>query len=107
MSCGHRQFQYQTDHVNYPKDSLLKYEPPRLIISRDISDTDYKKICRATISSHFQPTSLYDANLNHLEPYSNLCRPADVLDFLLPPVEFVDKNNHKYVGIFFLRYLLK
>ena len=97
MSCGRRQFQAQSNDIIYPKHSLLQYEPPRLIVQHDISDTDYQKICRATISPCLQPTSLHDDNLNLLDPYSDLCRPADILDFLFPPIEFIDKNNHKYV----------
>jgi hypothetical protein len=97
MSCGHRQLQTQLDDIIYPKDSLLKYEPPRLIVSHDISDTDYKKICRTTISPCCQPTPLYDANLKLPDLYSDSCRPADVLDFLFPPIEFINKTNHKYV----------
>jgi hypothetical protein len=97
MNCGHRQVHYQSNDIIYPKNSLLKYESPRLIVSHDISDTDYKKICRATISPCLQPTSFYDNNLNLLDPYSDLCRPADILDFLFPPIEFIDKTNHKYV----------
>jgi hypothetical protein len=97
MSCGNRRVENQPNDIIYPKDSLLKYEPPRLIISHDISDVDYKKICRATISPCIQTTPLYDINLNFLDPYSDLCRPADILDFLFPPIEFIDRNNHKYV----------
>jgi hypothetical protein len=97
MSCSHRQHQTQSDDIIYPKDSLLKYEPPRLIVNRDISNIDYKKICRATISPCFQPTSFYDKNLNLFDPYSDFCRPADILDFLFPPIEFINKTNHKYV----------
>ena len=101
MSCGHRQLRSDSDDIIYPKSSLLKYEPPRLIVSEDISDTDYKKICRATISPCFQPIPLYDKNLNLLDPYSDICRPADILDFLFPPIEFITKTNHKYVCSFF------
>ena len=97
MSCGHRQIQSQPDDIIYPKDSLLKYESPRLIVSHDISSTDYKKICRATISPCFQLMSFYDTNLELLDPHSDLCRPADILDFLFPPIEFINKTKHKYV----------
>jgi hypothetical protein len=98
MSCGGRhRHQSKSDDIIYPKDSLLKYEPPRLIVNHDISNTDYKKICRATLSPCFQPTPLYDTNLNLFDPYSDLCRPADILDFLFPPIEFINKTNHKYV----------
>jgi hypothetical protein len=97
MSCGHRLHQSESNDIIYPKDSLLKYESPRLITHPDISNTDYKKICRATISPCFQPISFYDKNLNLLDPYSDLCRPADILDFLFPPIEFLNKTNHKYV----------
>ncbi|CAF1044021.1 unnamed protein product [Rotaria sp. Silwood1] len=97
MSCSHRQHQHQDNDIIYQKDSLLKYESPRLIVSHDISDTDYKKICRATISPSFQPISLYDTNLKLFDPYSDLCRPAYILDFLFPPIEHIDKNNHKYI----------
>ncbi|CAF4280412.1 unnamed protein product, partial [Rotaria sp. Silwood2] len=97
MNCSHRQHQYKSNDIMYQKDSLLKYESPRLIVSHDISETDVKKICRATISPCFQPTSLYDTNLKLFDPYSDLCRPADILDFLFPPIEHIDKNNHKYI----------
>ena len=49
MSCGHRLHQTESNNIIYPKKSLLKYEPPRLIVNYDISNNDYKKICRATI----------------------------------------------------------
>jgi hypothetical protein len=94
MSCGHHRHQPESNDIIYPKDSLLKYEPPRLIVHHDISNTDYKKICRATISS----CSFYDKNLNIFDPYSDSCRPADILDFLFPPIEFINKTHHKYVG---------
>ncbi|CAF4644032.1 unnamed protein product [Rotaria socialis] len=96
MLCGHRQHASQSNDIVYAKDSLLKYEPRRLIVSRDVSDADYKKICRATISPSSQPISLYDTHLNLFDPYSDLCRPADILDFLFPPIEYIDANNHKY-----------
>jgi len=97
MSCGHRQHQSECNEIIYPKNSLLKYEPPRLIVHRDISNIDYKKLCRTTISSSFQSTPFYDTNLNLFDPYSDSCRPSDILDFLFPPIEFINKTNHKYV----------
>ena len=87
MSCTH------------PKSSLLKYEPARLITDRDLSKRDYKKICRATLSPDSSPFSLVDENLILQDPYSNLCRPTDILDFLFPPIEFFNRTNHKYVRI--------
>ena len=99
MSCNHRRDLIQSNELKlYPKDSLLKYEPARLIIHRDLSKNDYTNICRAILSPSLPPTSFVDANLNLLDPYSNLCRPADILDFLFPPREFLTKTNHKYVG---------
>ncbi|CAF1440195.1 unnamed protein product [Rotaria magnacalcarata] len=97
MLCGHRQHASQSNDIIYAKDSLLKYEPRRLIVSRDVSDADYKKICRATISPSSQPISLYDTHLNLFDPYSDLCRSADILDVLFPPIEYIDTNNHKYI----------
>jgi hypothetical protein len=97
MSCVHHRDQPESTDIIYPKDSLLKHEPPRLIVHHDISNTDYKKICRATISPCSQSPSLYDTNLNLFDPYSDFCRPADILDFLFPPIEFITKTHHKYV----------
>ena len=97
MNCSDRHRKYSSNDIIYPKDSLLKYEHPRLIIGHDISETDYKKLCRASLSSNFQSTILYDTNLNLFDPYSDACQPAAILDFLLPPIEFIDHNNHKYV----------
>lgn len=96
--CGHRRHQPESNEIIFPKNSLLKYEPPRLIVHRDISKAKYKNICRTRISPCFQPPSFYDTDLNLLDPYSDLCRPADILDFLFPPIEFLNKTNHKYVG---------
>lgn len=83
-----------THRRNDVKDSLVKYEPARLITHRDLSKKDQKTICRTTLSPVL---TLVDENLILQDPYSNLCRPADVLDFLFPPIEFFDRNNHKYV----------
>ena len=92
MSDDHQQ------HL-YAKPSLLQYEPPRLIINHEISSADHKKICRATLSPCLLPLSFHDKNVNLLDPYSDRCRPADILDFLLPPIETTNKTNHKYVGL--------
>ncbi|CAF1082317.1 unnamed protein product [Adineta steineri] len=97
MSCSHRQLSYQSNDITYRKTSLLQYESPRLFVNHDIANTDYKKICRATISPSVQPISFYDNKLNLFDPYSDFCRPADILDFLFPPIEFFNKTNHKYI----------
>lgn len=102
MHCGRRQHKFQSNDIIYPKNSLIKYESPRLIINHDISDADYKKICRATISPSSEPSSIYDNHLHLLDPYSDLCRPADILDFLFQPIEYVDRYNHKYVNDLYL-----
>ncbi|CAF1578155.1 unnamed protein product [Adineta ricciae] len=90
MSDDHQQY-------SYSKPSLLQYEHPRLIINHEIFSVDHKRICRATVSPCLSPVSFYDKNLNLFDPYSDRCRPADILDFLLPPIETTNKTNHKYI----------
>lgn len=93
MSCNHRQHQSESNEIIYLKNSLLKYEPPHLIIQHDIPKKDSRKICRTTI-----PT-IYSDNLSLLDPYSDSCRSEDILDLIFPPVEVFNKTNHKYVKI--------
>ena len=98
MSCGKKHLvQSPSTSTFYPKHSLLKYEPLRLIVHDNITDHEYQQLCRATLSPCVEPASLYNRQLHLLDPYSNLCRPADILDFLFPPAEHFSANNHKYV----------
>jgi hypothetical protein len=80
-------------------DSLLKYEQARLIVHNDLTEHDYHQQCRIVLSSCSQLMSFYDRHLYPFDPYSDRCRPADVLDFLFRPIESVDRYNHKYVSI--------
>lgn len=97
MSCGKRSIDSSSTDLHFVKDSLLKYEPPRLILHDPTSEKDHQQRCRATIAPCVQPVSLYDQQLQLLDPYSDLCRPADILDFLFPPVESIDRHHHRYV----------
>ncbi|CAF1073431.1 unnamed protein product [Didymodactylos carnosus] len=97
MTCKHVPRKYYTDSIIAPKNALLKYGTHRLIISKDLSDKEYTAICRATILPNILPVPLHDINLKLLNPYSQACRNADILDFLFKPLEFIDKYNHKYV----------
>ncbi|UJR26835.1 hypothetical protein I4U23_008148 [Adineta vaga] len=97
MSCDHCKQQYQSNTIVNFKPFLLQYESSRLITNHELSNSDYKKICRVILSSCLSPPLYYDKNLNLFDPYSDQCRPADILDFLFPPIEFINKTNHKYI----------